>query len=162
MILTREDFEKRIEELCKLKPGWFEGTGGTYKKEDFENIKEKLYSFNIPIPYLFPNIESNIIILEWSIFGFDYRVYLNIISNEFECFSDLSTGFPFHPFGDYKEGIFDLNKDWNIFVNNFETFRKEAEHLKNKWVEKFGSGEPKPKSIKSILKTIWRKIKGGK
>lgn len=160
MSLIKEDFERKIEELCELKPGWFEGKGGAYKKEDFENIKEKLYNSNIPIPYLFPTPKLNLITLKWHIFSFDHRVDLNIVSNGFECFS--TTSFPFHPFGDYKRGEFDLNKDWDVFVNNFETFRQEAKHLENKWFEKFFSGESESKPIKSIWKTIWRKIKGGR
>jgi hypothetical protein len=153
--LTKEDFERRVEELCKLEPGWFEGAGGTYKKEDFENIKNKLYSSNIPIPYLFPNPSPNVINLEWDAFGFDHVVELNIVSNEFECFTILISF-------TRCEGKYDLNKDWDFLVSNFKEFEQEANHFQNKWFEEFGSGEPKPKSIKSILKTIWRKIKGGK
>jgi hypothetical protein len=41
--ITKEMFDKQIDHICELKKGWYDNVqGGTFKKEDFENIKSKL------------------------------------------------------------------------------------------------------------------------
>jgi hypothetical protein len=45
------------------------GEGETFNKESFNSIKERLFDANdrlsVPLPYLYPSVENNMITLEW-------------------------------------------------------------------------------------------------
>jgi hypothetical protein len=112
MTIFLENLNEMIEKICNLEAGWYDGQGGTFKKEDFENIKSKLIAANvemgIPFPYVYPMVEENCIRLEWDIIGEDstgFEMDLNIVTGEVEFFSIPTL-----------EGKFDLEYEWPFIL----------------------------------------------
>jgi hypothetical protein len=109
-----ENLNEMIENICNLEAGWYDNNqGGTFRKEDFENIKSKLIAANselgIPFPYIYPRTEENRINLEWDIIGKDYigfQMDLNIVTGEVE-YLDIPC---------YKDKKFNLDNEWPFIV----------------------------------------------
>lgn len=109
-MITKEMFDKQIDNICELESGWYDGDQGcTFKKEDFENIKSKLYAANdlgIPLPYMVPWVEDSEICLEWDnnknecIMQINLNTSTNIVTYiSIECLEDQE---------------FDLDTEWSF------------------------------------------------
>jgi len=100
-ILDPLDVSVRLNELAKLKNGWYESIGKAPSIDAlvmFEGLYDKYYPENLPLPAIFPTIEGNIQ-LEWSVNSKEISLeidlnqfsaeLLSVDSNTSEVFEDL-------------------------------------------------------------------------
>ena len=111
--VTKEMFEQWIDELCKLENGWYDRSqGGTYKKENFDLLKEKLFKahdeLTIPLPILYPCIENDTIRLEWweCDLDLDLGLDLNLKTNKITYLS----------IDGFDDEEFDFDKQWDFIL----------------------------------------------
>ena len=102
--------QSRLQELSQLEDGWLNGYGKALSKSGLNwlvNALEKYYDFKLPLPYLFPTLEGNIL-CEWTIYTVDITLSINI-DNGSALYNALNTAND-----DMDEQVFDLSKstDW--------------------------------------------------
>ena len=108
-MITKEMFEEQINKICALESGWYDGVQGcTFKKENFENIKYKIYDayhIGIPLPHMAPWVDDSEICLEWY--------------NKDECIMrvDLNTStnmVTFNSIESLEDQEFNLDTEWSF------------------------------------------------
>lgn len=114
-MITKENFEKFIETLCSLKENWHDRKGGgTYQKESFNLLKEKVFDakdkLSIPIPYLFPTFQKNVVRLEWDN---DLEMDLNLNTNKIIYIS----------IDGMEDKEFDFNEQWDFILTTLWELR---------------------------------------
>lgn len=119
------DVRRRITELKQLKRGWLDGNGFALSPEGldwFATILDRLSAEELPLPYLFPTAEGNLL-AEWSLKPWSITLEVDLQRQLGSWHSlNVSTDEEFS-----KELNLTLPNDWLWLNQQIRTHASEAE-----------------------------------
>lgn len=120
--MSYKSTENRIEELRKLEAGWLDGDQGSVaNQEGLSWLQEKLFCFEeCLLPWIFPTVEEEDILLEWSIGDYEIGLWINTKTKQgsWYSFSIDTCDFEEHSLDlSIKESWFKIEMDLVRLVN---------------------------------------------